>query len=437
MAAHTIFGHPFQDFNNEQIQIIIDNPQVRAWFERHARNNHILERFQYDGSLRGKLLSLLRVASKVASIGTVIQQTLSLSNNPRDETTPSKLRKRKSDEITPDVQGTKRKFDQISPDNKAMPRMPPGLRKDSQDVTMEVDGDGEATQVQASARSSGTSSTGRTGQHGETPVSVPLMVEPTPWRSISTALHNYYAFPGPTTITPTQAAIWTYRLNSIYDCRVNTHTDVEPTLPPVAEAADATINEPPFRAHYKALYNYWTVLSSKYRIRVQITPTSEGSTTKDVEYMCYVYHHGSQRPPQYCEPTGGSNTLVTHQMRRTHKGMYYFPLRYNADLSQTRAMDLAENSAEGEWMPGSIKHEVAEDELKQIWHRQTEVPPTMEGLTIIVQRSPSSTSGVTVEVRCEVTIDYVTQYKDLQRAFQYPTQLTDDPGATDIGIQAN
>lgn len=277
--------------------------------------------------------------------------------------------------------------------------------------------------------------------HGETSIDPYSFVKSTPWRRTETVKMDYYAFPSATSITTTAPAQWSYRLNSIYDCRdTSTYSDIEApavNTAPTADAADGTVNYPTWRGYWLNFYKYWTVVETKWRFRFHVIPTDQGNS--DIQLMVYVYHHGIQKPPLYAEPTGGANTLITHQFRRQHSGMFFFPITYTPNVKgESLLVDMDRNACSGTWTPGSIKHEVAEDELQQIWHKQTEVPPTREGITIIVQKSPTDTYGGAVAVRCEASLQYTVQLKDLKREFQYPTQLTAISAipATDVN-QAN
>lgn len=154
--------------------------------------------------------------------------------------------------------------------------------------------------------------------------------------------------------------------------------------------------------------------------------------------MVYVYHHGAQKPPLFCEATGGSNTMIDHQFRRQHKGMYYFPIRYSPDPGFATTKQYEINTCSGTWVPGSIKHEVAEDELAQIWQEALQVPPTREGLTIIVTPAPTSAWGTAdIRVQPEFSLEYTVQLKDLKRDFQYPTQKTAVPAISNAPAQGN
>jgi hypothetical protein len=288
----------------------------------------------------------------------------------------------------------------------------------------------------ATARSAPGSTMMGTG-HGETAISPVTSVIKQPWPSTVTCMHHYYDLHGNTSITDTAVGKWSYRLNSIYDCRdTGTYLDNDAPTVPTTDVVDATINTPTWRTYWSTYYNYWTVLSSKYRMRFKVTPAD--LTTKDVELMVYVYHHGVQNPPLYADgtATGTGTTLVTHQFRRQHRGMYYFPIRYKPETGFNNVDQFEINSCSGEWSPGSIPHEVQEDELQQIWHRISEVPPTREGLTVIIQKSPTNAYAGTVVVTPEISIEYTVQWKDLKRIYQYPTQITSVPAITNAGAQS-
>lgn len=270
--------------------------------------------------------------------------------------------------------------------------------------------------------------------HGETGIDPYKYPKRTPWKPTETVVMHYFATPGAQTITTAAPAWWSYRLNSIYDCRDSaTWSDVEPSI--VADSADATVNTPTWRNYWTTFYNYWTVTECKYRIRFRIDPAS--ATSKETQLMCYVYHHGIQKPPLYAEPTGSGTTVIDHQFRRQHRGMYYFPITYKPDTGFSNIDQYDNNVCSGTWTPGSIEHEVAEDELQHIWNKVSEVPPTREGLTIIVQKSPVNGDTGSITILSEVSLEYTVQLKDLKRAYQYPTQSTAVPAIANASAQGN
>jgi hypothetical protein len=447
MSTNNIFGHPFDTLPDHDIEVIVDNPQVRSWFAQNTRSLHILQRYKHDHSLRGKVIKLLKVATGVASVGAAIKA--SLSNNPREETTGSNLRKRKSSLITPDTQGTKRKFTEISPDIEGMVRRQPidvdrTLNFGDGDVEMDSQsgsGSTDNSKALATRESSATSATGRAAQHGETEVSnIPYSLK-TPWQKTVQARCVYYkTFDLTLSSGANSVQHCSFRLNSIYDCqRDATYSEAEITAGTAdSSTGDATVQKPTYRDYWMNYYKYWTVVKSAYRFRFYVRPTSADYSAnldnRDIEVIGYVYHHGQQQPPKF--NTGSTTVAIPHYIKRDHDGMYYFPLRYDTLSKGTSFGDLPE-SCSGDYEPGSIVHEVGEDEEKQTWHKPTEVPPQLEAVTVHFQKSPWSQYGGDILVRCEVTLEYHAQFKDLYTIFQYPTGETDNPAQTNPATQSN
>lgn len=442
MSDNNIFGQSFNNLPDYELEVIIDNPAVRAWFEKNTRNNHVLQRFKHDHSLRGKIIKLLKAASGVASVGAAIKA--SLSNNPRDTTTPTKLRKRPASEITPDTQGVKRKFAEISPDEKGdMARGP----KEQAMIDWVHQGDdpmGEpepTTSTALATRTANPSSSTRNIQHGETEVSnIPYSLK-TPWQKTVQARCTYYKN-FDLTLGSGAASVqhFSFRLNSIYDCqRDQTYSEAEVAAGTAdSNAGDATLQKPTYRDYWMNYYKYWTVVKSAYRFRFYVRPTSANFgadvENRDIEVMAYVYHHGQQQPPKF--NTGSTTVAVPHYIKRDHDGMYYFPLRYDP-LAKGVSFGDAPETCSGDYTPGSIVHEVGEDEERQTWHKPLEVPPQLEAVTVHFQKSPWAQYGSDILIRCEVTLEYHAQFKDLFTIFQYPTGESDNPAQTNPATQGN
>ena len=355
---------------------------------------------------------------------------LSLLEKPSSEETPPRKRRHEF-QISPEGRA---KMVRLHPSDVPIRRRPSPV--DDGDVNMEDDSSpAPESMALVASDSSGT----RGVQHGETPIYRQPVSKRKPWADTEQVVMTYYNFHGTQTITaanPVAGHQW--RLNSIYDCQKGTasFSDGEPAQPPVADSADATVETPTWRSYYAQFYNYWTVLSARYRIRVYVKPAAGDEGARDLELMAYVYHHGAQTPPKYSST--GPNVAVIHQHRREHDGMYYFPVRYTSSIIGSNQIgDLNNNACSGAWYPGSIKHEVAEDELKQNWHRMTEVPPTPEMLTILLQKSPTNIYSGDVTFRCEITLEYTVQLKDLKRDFQYPHAATNVPAIAGAFNQVN
>ena len=329
--------------------------------------------------------------------------------------------------ITPPVNNQKRKRDQSSK-SPASKKLNMVRKTDDGDVNMDlVAPPGAPSQLRIAASQSAMMGVG----HGETSVDPYSYVKKSPWKPSETVLMTYFAVTGAATVTDATPLTYSYRLNSIYDCRDNgTYSDTEPIFGAI-DTADTTLNTPTWRNYWMTFYNYWTVTQSRYRVRFRIDPVTD--TSKETELIAYVYHHGAQKPPLFAS----GSTLLDHQFRRQHQGMYYFPIRYYPDNGFNNVEQYDKNVCSGSWTPGSIKHEVAEDELQQIWHKIQEAPPTREGLTIIIQKSPTNRNTEAITVRTEISIEYTVQVKDLKRDYQYPHQLTAVPAIAAAAAQGN
>lgn len=218
---------------------------------------------------------------------------------------------------------------------------------------------------------------------------------------------------------------FTYRLDSIYDCLKESNITYVADPTPGSQVVDVTgnIEYPTMRPYWSSLYHYWTCTKSTYKIKIwQLTENARNPV--DI----FVYHHGAQFPPTSWTPK---------RYRRMHHGMRHFELH----ASRTTSIGPMENNGitvTGEWMPGDfhVKHEVQEDEFKQVWHKLTEVPPQANFLTFIFQKSESSDQqGVTTNLFMEIEIVYHVQWKDLKAIFQYPTGEGDFPAITDMYAQ--
>jgi hypothetical protein len=279
-------------------------------------------------------------------------------------------------------------------------------------------------------------SSSRTGMHGETEIDNIPITRFNPFSRVSQAYLPYFIRKASTPVTATGCNALTFRLNSIYDCEAsNTYVDVGV---PTADTADATVNTPFMRGYWSQIYQYWTVIKSEWKVTV--IPVTESINN---ELMVYVYEHGAQKPPYV---NAGTALFVNHQMKKRHPGCRYKRLKMLPKVVSNTAigeymLDYNVNdyavSFSGEWYPGKIKHEIAEDELMQTWNSVSEVPPTQEGLSIHVQQSPHSNASISCNYIVEFAITYTVQYKDLVATLQYLTESTDVPTSTNFGTQTN
>jgi len=232
--------------------------------------------------------------------------------------------------------------------------------------------------------------------------------------------------------TSTSVGALSFRLNSIYDSKIETVSyAADPT--PAAQAADATINTPKFRAYWMQFYRYWTVVKSRYRIRFW-----DESVLRDGEIEIYTYHHGQQNPPLVEHTT---NTRITRDYRKMHPNMHMSKIRTRQDIVDAgtgyRSSVFAnQQKIQGHYHPGSVKHEVAEDELVETWHRATEVPPLAENVTFILQRSQRATDQQYI-IKFEIEFEYEVQLKDLAAQYEYFGATSAIPAIASFTAQTN
>lgn len=316
------------------------------------------------------------------------------------------------------------------PSNKRSQTISPTDTQVKKKLRMETNGENNDGDVPMALMGTGSGSGNHHG-HGETPVERIPYSRWSPFNETQQALLTYHAFKGTTNLSDTTAVGWSYRLNSIYDCESIITYAADPA--PVADVADATINTPKMRAYWISLYQYWTVTKCTWRVR--IFPKA-GQVTQQM--TCYIYFHGLQHPPLV---DGGGN--VHHEYRRKHPGVIWKHINFKPDVSTGGVIYSDYEYVEefsGVWYPGSIKHEVVEDDLSQVWHKETEVPPVPENITILLQPSPTNqTTNATnqMNARMEITLEYHTQFKDLRAVHQYIVSSSDLAAVTDYAAQTN
>lgn len=317
-------------------------------------------------------------------------------------------------------------------DGEAKPHVVPLPEDDEMDWEPAPPSASEDTSKALVTRSSGGQGTVGRRRNDETlPSNIPYSIR-SPWPKTQQAVCTYYNFIGQNRITDftatdvqTHTGVQVFRLNSPYDCRVTDASDgtTEATLAN-PDSADGSINVATYFNYYMNYYNYWHVVRSRYRVRIWVYPEDPElhSSDTDIALIVYFYHNGAQMPPKSSHSNG--NVLVPHYIRREHDNMYYMVCDYRPfEAGETQTSQMNRHTAAGTYDPNTFHHEVAEDELKQTWHKANEVPPTEEYLSIYLSQAPTG-SKVNIMYRMEVTIEYEVQFKDLKFQYQYPTQDT-------------
>jgi hypothetical protein len=231
----------------------------------------------------------------------------------------------------------------------------------------------------------------------------------------------------------------TIRLNSIYDI-LTAHNFVDDggVIGGTAAASDTAISgeQPQMRKFWAHIYNYYAVVQCNYKITVQLNTEAQNG-----QLVGYQYLHGQQNPPVL--DAGGIN-VITHEYRKWHPDCQYqmvTTLNKNEQVTVGAPTNYAYNKVlqqrlnnrmvfRGTWYPGTIKHEVVEDENREIWTKMNTTPTNHEKLTLLLHRSPRS-SDISLAGHIYTELQYVVQLKDLQTRYQYLDKEFDVPALAD------
>lgn len=263
----------------------------------------------------------------------------------------------------------------------------------------------------------------------------------TPWPDVVQAIMPFYRYSttgSVTTGTSGSISIATLRLNSPYDCWMDTNlvytTDATPVASaPSADTAEATINAAMWYNYYKQYYNYYTVVQADVTVRFRCT-----TGTKKGELAVYRFIHGRETPKYY---ESGGSTIIAHQYKRLHPNMSYKFMKSNPEVTEATAAGYKFEPIQDNWIefsdiikPGDVHHEVVEDELLEVWSLFDKVPATPEFMTFHIQKSPRS-ADVAMTFDAEYDIKYYVQFKDLKNSYRYITSGQDGPTLTDMAMQ--
>lgn len=226
----------------------------------------------------------------------------------------------------------------------------------------------------------------------------------------------------------------TFRLNSIYDC-IHTLSAFTSDATPAADTFDVLAKETPaMRAYWEKVYNYWHVVKCDWKFTYRIASDFLAAPNESKAHQLFFYEHGRQDPP-VTQTTAGGASIIPWYIRKFHPHVRQRDVKmfaYTANIGDSKALVDDLHVIQGVWKPGDIQHEVAEDQFTQVWHKFTEVPPTAEKLTIMLQpRDGFGTFGCKIQYWME--LNYTVQLKDLKTQYEYITQATSIAATADIG----
>lgn len=214
-----------------------------------------------------------------------------------------------------------------------------------------------------------------------------------------------------------------FRLNSINDIiTANTYV-ADPT--PAADVADGVTNNIPMMYNYwSAIYRYWTVTRSHYKVRFWCTtPHNDG------EFSVWTYHNGQQNPP-LLDGTARIPDWVRQMHPHAHVKHFTTKTTDNGVNTYRHGIEIT-----GHYEPGNytVVNDVAEDEFKETWHKWSEVPSLREVATFIINKSDRmvAVTDTMFAFGWDAKIIYQVQLKDLKAIYQYPKGSDDFPTIAD------
>lgn len=287
------------------------------------------------------------------------------------------------------------------------------------------------------ARGMGSSSGNGYRGHGETPIANINYHIYRPFPATNQVLMNYRGtFAGQLETTGTlQVNAFTCRLNSIFDClslyTLNSNPDAS-----IADAGDALAlrQQPSMRKFWSGIYQYYTVVKSRYHFRIR--PSNPAGNVDD-EIDIFQHLHGVQRPPLR---VGNDPVPWSYRKRFPQTIMKKMLMKPNVTATSTDTHKLSTyTDFYGEWYPGTIKHEVEEDEVSKTWHKMETTPPLGEFVSFVYQRSSASSTSNVLNFVWEISIDYIVQLKELKEEYQFIRPGVNLPALTDAygGVNHN
>lgn len=273
----------------------------------------------------------------------------------------------------------------------------------------------------AMARSmpSNNGSAGGNRQNGETPVAnIPYRIyNPFP-RTNQVLMHYRTSGNGTIASSNNTTAQISFRLNSITDIQTSYAYSADPDRSAI-DTIDATINIPAMRNFWSCVYDYYTVVRSRYHFRVR--PANTDKNNLDVLDI-FQHLHGKQSPPLI----GAGGIRIDYQYRKRFPQTIHKQIKMHPNGATSTAgvvSDIHYNDMftdiYGEWYPGMINHEIEEDELKSTWTKFQQTPKIPEFVSYVFQRSAGTPTDREMAFYWEMLIDYEVQLKSLKDQFQY------------------
>lgn len=316
----------------------------------------------------------------------------------------------------------------MDPEEPNKKRLRSGEPKDAgttEDVEM---ADGGATLMASKASASSRNNMGE--ETNVDPVSY-IQHKPYQYETVNAILPYQYIETSGITIagsstTSTAVGAVAFRLNSLFDIGTVTTYTADPT--PAADTGDGSTQKAMFYDYWLALYRYYTVVSSHYRMTIWTATKSD-----DGEIAVWTYHNGQQQPPLV--DSAGTPQVVKEVNRKLHPHCHRNVLKCRP-ASTTETNEFSNQIViEGKYERGNytVVNSVSEDEYSETWHKAAEIPSKREVVTFIFQRTDRTRASATaVVIKYQFDLWLTCQFKDQIVVLQYPTQTSDIQSFTDI-----
>ena len=180
-----------------------------------------------------------------------------------------------------------------------------------------------------------------------------------------------------------------YRMNSIYDVDIN----------------DAGQQQPKWRDHYAAMYNYYTVLNCEYQIRFENLQSTTATVRPTSWYILYRTY-GDIEPSSYTQEIEGL-LLDPHMKYAYLRGGY----------TDTYDTLISGNVNHKDYM--NNLQEVSQDTNDRIWTAVGSDPALTHKLRIMPRRIHTGDTGQRMKVITKLI--YTVQFRELDQSYQFNT----------------
>lgn len=288
----------------------------------------------------------------------------------------------------------------------------------------------------------------------ETPVTIP--------RTISYGFPDTWTAILPLNLTfnivcegPKRPAMLSIRMNSIYDCIANGATSMYTgtvsntssfgsligTQATTGTSNDSYISnsvgstnlttgnqQPAWRPFFESHYDKYHVMGCEWELSCRMATPENGSNSHRIRGALATIYHGKELPP-----VDGITLADMLYWKNLDQVDYVLP------ESAVTPMGSVATHLQGRYKPGEHKHEVREDEEARTWTDTGANPTLQENLSIYFCEAPLSWVPLTDDVatsrigyNCFLTLKYIVQWKDLKKAWQYPTRATNTEFITSV-----